>query len=78
MDDMAATILVPLSLILIVRMVWPKANPGAKLAAIGAVLFALWALIAVTNTAAALVIAGGVASGIAGFIHGLGSLIVSL
>ena len=75
---MAAAILVPFGLIVIVKVVWPKANPGAKYAAIGATLFALWALIAVANLGAAMVICGGVASGIVGFIHGLGTFIVSL
>jgi hypothetical protein len=75
---MAAAILVPLGLIIIVRVVWPKANPGAKYAAIGGVLFALWALLAVDSLAAAMVVAGGVASGIVGFIHGLAELLVHL
>ena len=75
---MAAAILVPFGLIMIVKVVWPKANPGAKYAAIGGVLFALWALLAVSSLSAAMVVAGGVAGGIVGFIHGLGSFIVSL
>ena len=75
---MAAAILVPLGLIIIVRVVWPKANPGAKYAAIGGVLFALWALIAVANLRAAMVVCGGVADGIVGAIHGLASFIINL
>lgn len=72
---MVAAILVPLGLIIIVRLVWPKANPGAKLAAIGGVLFALWACIAVASLHAAGVVAAGVADGITGFIHGLVGLL---
>ena len=74
----AAAILVALGLILIVRLVWGKANPGAKLAAIGGTLFAIWALIAVANITAAGVIAAGVASGIVGIIHGITGLITAL
>ena len=75
---MAAAILVPIGLIIIVRMVWPKANPGAKLAAIGGTLFAIWACIAVASLHAAGIVAGGVADGIAGFIHALVGLIEHL
>ena len=75
---MAAAILVPLGLMVIVKVVWPKANPGAKLAAIGGVLFAIWACIAVASLHAAGIVAGGVADGIVGFIHALVRLIESL
>lgn len=75
---MAAAILVPLGLIIIVRLVWDRGNAGARLAAIGGVLFALWALVAVANLGAALKVAGGTAMGIVGFIHGLAALIMNL
>jgi hypothetical protein len=75
---MAAAILVPIGLIVIARMVWPHSNPGARLAAISGVLFAVWLLIAVTNPATAGEVAGGVASGAGGFIHGLGVFIGDL
>jgi len=55
-----------------------KADPGAKLAAIGGTLFAIWALIAVANMAAAGVVAAGIASGIVGIIHGITGLITAL
>lgn len=75
---MAAAILVPVVLIFIAVKVWPRANPGARLATIGGVLFALWALLAVANLNAAGVVAGGVAEGIVGFIRGLASLLTHL
>ena len=74
----AAAILVALGLILIVRLVWGKANPGAKLAAIGGVLFAIWACLAVASPIAAGVVAAGLASGIVGIIHGIAGLIAAL
>ena len=75
---MAAAILVPLGLMVIVKVVWPKANPGAKYAAIGAVLFALWALVAMASLSAAMVVCGGVAEGIVGFIRALADFLKDL
>jgi hypothetical protein len=77
-ERMAAAILVPLGLIFIARIVWYRANPGARLAAIGATLFALWALLAVSSLSAAMVVCGGVAEGIVGFIRELAEFIVRL
>ena len=62
----------------IVRKVWPRANPGARLATIGGVIFAFWALIAVTHLSAALRLTGWLATGIIVLTHGAGTLIMDL
>lgn len=71
-------VIVPLALAVIVASAWKKTNVGARLAAIFGVTFAVWALIAVASTSAAVAVAAGVASGISEFMHGVGSFILHL
>ncbi len=75
MWPMAAVIIVALAFIIIVRAVWGRANPGARLAAIGAALFATWLLLAAVNPHAASVVTDGTASGAVGLVRGLGTWI---
>ena len=75
---MAAAIIVPLLIIGILRLCWPRAATGARLAAFGAGFLVLWLMIALVSLSAAAKVGGWLALGIVGDIHGLASLITSL
>ena len=75
---MAAAIIVPLILLAVLRLCWPRAATGARLAAFGAAFAAVWLMIALVSLSAAGKLGGWIALGLVMDIHGLGSLITRL
>lgn len=72
---MAADIIVPLVILIVLRLCWPRAATGARLAAFGACFLALWLAIALVSVSVAAKVAGWFVLGIVGDIHGLVSFI---
>jgi hypothetical protein len=70
-----APVLFALAGVLIVKVTWKRANTGARIGAILAVLFALWLAIALVNSHAADLVAAGTASGFDQLITGIGRFI---
>jgi len=68
----AAAVSVILFGIWLLRRVWGRANPGARLAAIGSGAFALWLMVAIASMPNAMKIAAFTASGVAAFAAGIG------
>jgi hypothetical protein len=75
---MAAAIIVPLLILIVIRACWPRAATGARLAAFGAGFLVLWLMVALVSLSAAAKVGGWFALGIVGDIHGLAALITSL
>ena len=61
--------------IIVVRAVWKRANPGARLAAIGGVTLAVWLLIGMANAADAGKLAAWLLGGVAAVATGTAHLI---
>lgn len=74
----AAGVTVVIAAIVLVRAVWKRANPGARLAAIGGVSLAIWLLIGMASPADAGKLAawllGGVAAVVTGAAHLIGQI----
>jgi hypothetical protein len=71
----AAGVAVIIVFIVIVRAVWKRNNPGARLAAILGVAFGCWLLLAVANPGGAVTLAAWTGRGVATDASSLGHLI---
>jgi hypothetical protein len=76
--NVAAGVFFAAAAVVIVRAVWKRANPGARLAAIGGSLLALWLLLGAVNAGAAGRLSGWLLSGAVTDVTGLGHLISAL
>ena len=75
---MAADIIVPVLILIVLKLCWPRAATGARLAAFGAGFLVLWLMVALVSFSAASRVCGWFALGVIGDIHALAVLIMKL
>src|SRR5437879_6171946 len=76
--NVAAGVFLAAAAIWLLRTVWGRANPGARLAAIGGSALALWLLVGAVNAAAAGRMSGWLLSGAVTDVTGIGHLVSAL